>query len=66
MKVRNNEVKVRIQELVEQLKSEDPSVNLEAMVESRKILSQEVDPPVQDFIDNGVLPLAIASIKGGK
>ncbi|XP_037784778.1 importin subunit alpha-4-like isoform X2 [Penaeus monodon] len=64
-RVRNNEVKVRIQELVEQLKSEDPSVNLEAMVESRKILSQEVDPPVQDFIDNGVLPLAIASIKGG-
>ncbi|XP_042875695.1 importin subunit alpha-3-like [Penaeus japonicus] len=47
------------------MKSEDPSVNLEAMVEARKMLSQENDPPVQDFIDNGVLPLAIESIKTG-
>lgn len=61
--VLKNEVKVRIKELVEQLKSDDPSVKLEAMVESRKLLSQEVEPPVQDFIDSGVLPLAIAAVK---
>lgn len=45
--------------IVESLKSQEPHVLLQATQAARKILSRERNPPINQFIDAGVVPLFV-------
>lgn len=45
------------------LKSSDPRVALNATVAARKILSRERSPPIDTFIEAGIVPLMVAALE---
>lgn len=48
-----------IDEIVNHINSSDETLQLAAVQTCRKLLSRERDPPINDMIDGGIVPLCI-------
>mmetsp|Transcript_30523 Transcript_30523/g.61519 ORF Transcript_30523/g.61519 Transcript_30523/m.61519 type:complete len:519 (+) Transcript_30523:3360-4916(+) len=53
----------RLSELKEKLISKNPIKKLEATVEIRKMVSIENDPPIEEILNSGVLPIFVSFLK---
>lgn len=56
MKVQLNQKKAQIPQMAKDLLSDDPEAQHVAITSIRKLLSIELNPPIQAFIDTGVVP----------
>ena len=50
-------------EIVQNAKSNDPSVQMNAVQQARKLLSSERNPPIDDLIDSGILPILVECLR---
>uniref|UniRef100_A0A914VKV3 IBB domain-containing protein n=1 Tax=Plectus sambesii TaxID=2011161 RepID=A0A914VKV3_9BILA len=49
--------------IVENAKSSDPEVQLQAIQQARKLLSSDRNPPIDDLIASGILPILVECLK---
>lgn len=59
--VRNKQT--TISELVQNAQSSDPTIQLNAVQYSRKLLSSDKNPPIDQIIDAGMLPILVECLK---
>ena len=53
----------RLPDILLQIRSSDPDVRQEAVKSARKLLSREKNPPIDEFIASGILPVFIACLR---
>ncbi|KAL7077620.1 hypothetical protein ACQ4LE_002832 [Meloidogyne hapla] len=51
--------RTNLQEIVEQAQSPDPEVQMLAVTQARKLLSSDRNPPIDDLISSGILPILV-------
>ncbi|KAI1712662.1 armadillo/beta-catenin-like repeat domain-containing protein [Ditylenchus destructor] len=51
--------KATLQEIVVQAQSPDPEVQMTAVTHARKLLSSDRNPPIDDLISSGILPILV-------
>ena len=49
--------------LVQNAKSTDPTIKLNAVQRARKMLSSDRNPPIDSLIDSGILPILVQSLQ---
>lgn len=54
-----NVLTISLPELIENIKSSDPTTQLLATQTCRKLLSREKDPPINDMIESGIVPCCV-------
>uniref|UniRef100_A0A914EHY8 Importin subunit alpha n=1 Tax=Acrobeloides nanus TaxID=290746 RepID=A0A914EHY8_9BILA len=55
--------KRNLQEIVEQAQSPDPEVQMAAVTQARKLLSSDRNPPIDDLISSGILPILVKCLE---
>lgn len=55
-----------LEEVVADVRSLDPSVKLKAVVNARKLLSLDQNPPIEALIKCGILPILVACLQSEK
>ena len=49
-----------MEEIIEGIRSEDPTVQFQSTQSARKLLSRERQPPIDDILNAGVVPQLVA------
>jgi hypothetical protein len=55
-----------LQEIVVQAQSPDPEVQMLAVTQARKLLSSDRNPPIDDLISSGILPILVNCLESQK
>lgn len=58
--------KANLQEIVLQAQSPDPEVQMQAVTHARKLLSSDRNPPIDDLISSGILPILVRCLESTK
>lgn len=58
--------KRNLQEIVQQAQSPDPEVQMAAVTQARKLLSSDRNPPIDDLISSGILPILVRCLESEK
>uniref|UniRef100_A0A0N4ZAH5 Importin subunit alpha n=1 Tax=Parastrongyloides trichosuri TaxID=131310 RepID=A0A0N4ZAH5_PARTI len=53
----------KLLEIVQEAQSEDPTRKLNAVTQARKLLSSDKNPPIDDLIGSGILPILVECLK---
>lgn len=54
---------INLEELVEEAKSPNPEIQLQAVQTARKLLSSDKNPPINDLISSGILPILVKCLE---
>jgi hypothetical protein len=55
--------KQSLNQIVAQAKSEDPDTQMAAVTQARKLLSSDRNPPIDDLIESGILPILVECLR---
>lgn len=58
--------KQSLNQIVAQAKSEDPDTQMAAVTQARKLLSSDRNPPIDDLIESGILPILVECLRSTK
>lgn len=58
--------KSALQEIVLQAQSNDPELQMAAVTHTRKLLSSDRNPPIDDLIASGILPILVHCLESTK
>ena len=58
--------KRNLQEIVEQAQSPDPEVQMAAVTQARKLVTSNRNPPIDDMITSGILPILVKCLESEK
>uniref|UniRef100_A0A914RBH0 Uncharacterized protein n=1 Tax=Parascaris equorum TaxID=6256 RepID=A0A914RBH0_PAREQ len=55
-----------LEDIVKKASSEDPDVQMAAVQQARKLLSSDRNPPIDDLIASGILPILVHCLRSPK
>lgn len=58
--------RMSLEEIVVNAQSPDPEVQMQAIIHARKLLSSDRNPPIDELIKSGILPILVACLQSEK
>lgn len=58
--------KTQLKEIVAQAQSDNPEIQMAAVTHARKLLSSDKNPPIDDLICSGILPILVKCLQSPK
>lgn len=58
--------KQQLHHIVAQARSPDPETQMTAVTQARKLLSSDRNPPIDDLIESGILPILVECLRSQK
>jgi hypothetical protein len=58
--------RMSLEEIVVNAQSNDPEIQLQAIIHARKLLSSDRNPPIDELIKSGILPILVACLQSEK
>lgn len=58
--------RMSLEEIVVNAHNPDPEVQLQAIIHARKLLSSDRNPPIDELIKSGILPILVACLQSEK
>lgn len=55
-----------LNQIVAQARSPDPDTQMAAVTQARKLLSSDRNPPIDDLIESGILPILVECLRSTK